>query len=126
MSYAPLDETNGRRKHPPVVHHQDNDEPIISSSTATNASNLSPSSSNHKQALSEPLTGNGVQPSDPYYVFREDLYRKLELVDEAMAEYLRVVHETVRDVAYIRSLLTTLVLLLSLSTNRTRLPIPTN
>jgi len=37
-----------------------------------------------------------VDPGDPYYVFRDDLLRKLELVDESMAEFLRVVHQTVR------------------------------
>jgi hypothetical protein len=34
-------------------------------------------------------------PSDPYNVFRDDLYRQLELVDESLAEFLRVVHQTV-------------------------------
>lgn len=49
--------------------------------------------------LSEPLTnGNStstVDHNDPFYVFRSDLYRKLELVDETLAELLRVVHQTV-------------------------------
>lgn len=35
-------------------------------------------------------------PSDPYYVFRDDLYRQLALVDESLAEYLRIVYQTVR------------------------------
>ena len=56
--------------------------------------------------LSEPLTSAntsivdeslGGDPGDPYYVFRSDLQRKLELVDEGLAEFLRIVHETVRD-----------------------------
>jgi hypothetical protein len=54
--------------------------------------------------LSEPLTAAsasvvdesfGSDAGDPYFVFRSDLQSKLELVDEALAEYLRVVHETV-------------------------------
>uniref|UniRef100_A0A7S4J3Q8 t-SNARE coiled-coil homology domain-containing protein n=1 Tax=Odontella aurita TaxID=265563 RepID=A0A7S4J3Q8_9STRA len=73
-------------------------------------------------ALSEPLTANiehedgddqqwdgsdvesgSVQPTgslvtavedDPFHVFREDLTRKLDLVDEALARYLRVVDST--------------------------------
>ena len=39
----------------------------------------------------ESLTGVG----DPYFVFRSDLKRKLDSLDEHLAEYLRVVHETV-------------------------------
>lgn len=54
--------------------------------------------------LSEPLTSAGTSivdeelgssGGDPYFVFRKDLHRKLELVDEALADYLRIVHETV-------------------------------
>lgn len=37
--------------------------------------------------------GNG----DPYFMFRKDLRKKLELVDDALADFLRVVHETVRE-----------------------------
>ena len=58
--------------------------------------------------LSEPLTANsvtsipvdeesGADPGDPYFVFRADLKKKLELVDESLAEYLRVVNETVSN-----------------------------
>ena len=54
--------------------------------------------------LSEPLTTAGTSivdeelggsPGDPYFVFRKDLQRKLELVDESLADFLRIVHETV-------------------------------
>lgn len=55
--------------------------------------------------LSEPLTaadsvvdeslGSGAVSGDPYFVFRSDLQDKLELVDDALADFLRVVHETV-------------------------------
>ena len=54
--------------------------------------------------LSEPLNGSahssadgGFDSSDPYYVFKHDLIHKLELIDEALAEFLRVVHQTVRQ-----------------------------
>jgi hypothetical protein len=53
--------------------------------------------------LSQPLTVATSNPDeelgaagDPFFVFRSDLIRKLEFVDEALAEYLRVVHDTVR------------------------------
>jgi hypothetical protein len=46
--------------------------------------------------LKEPLTGASHNDDDPFYVFREDLYRKLDLVDDGLAEYLRVIHHTVR------------------------------
>jgi hypothetical protein len=53
--------------------------------------------------LSEPLTVGGTSivdeelggSGDPYFVFRADLQNKLELVDESLADYLRIVHETV-------------------------------
>lgn len=50
--------------------------------------------------LKEPLTSKdlesgSVYEDDPFYVFREDLYRKLDLVDEALQDYLRVVYHTV-------------------------------
>jgi syntaxin 6 len=52
--------------------------------------------------LSEPLTAgmnhNDSSQEDPYFVFRDDLMQQLELVDEALAEFLRVVHQTVRRV----------------------------
>ncbi|GAX15688.1 syntaxin of plants SYP6 [Fistulifera solaris] len=47
--------------------------------------------------LSEPLTAgmnHDESPEDPYFVFRADLMQQLELVDEALAEFLRVVHQT--------------------------------
>jgi len=51
--------------------------------------------------LSEPLTSATSivdeelgDSGDPYFVFRADLQTKLEMVDEALTEYLRIVHET--------------------------------
>lgn len=56
--------------------------------------------SSNRKSLQEPLTSDSggaiIDVSDPFYVFREDLARKLEWVDEALAEYLRIVHQTVR------------------------------
>ena len=48
--------------------------------------------------LSEPLTSldGGGGDGDPYFVFRADLKKKLDILDEQLAEYLRIVHETVR------------------------------
>jgi len=41
------------------------------------------------EALKEPLKSqvSNDEENDPYYVFREDLYRKLDLVEEALKEY---------------------------------------
>ena len=61
--------------------------------------NLRPFSGPAPTTLSEPLNGSGgstSDPGDPFYIFRGDLYKKLELVDEALAEFLRVIHQTVR------------------------------
>lgn len=54
--------------------------------------------SHENEHLSEPLTAgmNDIDShEDPYFVFRGDLIQKLELVDEGLAEFLRVVHQTV-------------------------------
>ena len=45
----------------------------------------------HSAELSEPLTAN----TDPFYVFRDDLLRQLERMDESLAEYLRLVNQSV-------------------------------
>ena len=107
MSYAPLDESRGRSINgsasviPVVIHHEDEeDDKAVQRSPTTFGVGGSTASSSNRRALSEPLT-NGDQAhisSDPFYVFREDLYRQLERVDESLAEYLRVVHQTVRTV----------------------------
>lgn len=64
--------------------------------------------------LSEPLTtadsvvdeslGSGAVSGDPYFVFRSDLQNKLELVDDALADFLRVVHETVSSQSQTREM----------------------
>lgn len=54
------------------------------------------------QELKEPLTAAMHHDDDPFYVFREDLYRKLDLVDDGLAEFLRLVHQTVRNTSSMR------------------------
>ena len=81
-----------------------------SEDTSSNLDNLSVASSKRRfgrkrinSELSEPLTATSIvdeelgstsTAGDPYFVFRKDLQRKLELVDESLADFLRIVHET--------------------------------
>lgn len=103
--YSTIDE-NGTGGDKRIVRSaSDDDDDNIS----RNSSRVSLPSFTRKQRLpasmSEPLNTSSIQysdesrkttdPGDPFYVFRKDLYRKLELVDEALAEFLRVVHQTV-------------------------------
>lgn len=90
MSYKPLDEGNINGHAGEVVVHDDGEGDIDAPLSTALSSAFAPRRSSE---LSEPLT---KQDDDPFYVFREDLYRQLELVDEALVEYLRVVHQTVR------------------------------
>ena len=57
-----------------------------------------------KEPLKLPDMEAGVHDDDPFYVFREDLYRKLDLVDEGLQDFLRVVHQTVRLISRCASL----------------------
>jgi len=103
MSYTPLDESsehfNGNGGiH--VQHEDDDDEEELQRISSPPSSASSPSAlvGNSRKSLQEPLTATKSSPidvSDPFYVFREDLYRKLESVDESLAEYLGIVHQTV-------------------------------
>jgi len=91
MSYAQLHD-NSDRDHIRQVENGDEDK----SSLPTLSNPFRQSSDG---ALSEPLASNGDEETggdsgDPFYVFRGDLYRKLEQVDESLAEYLRIVHQT--------------------------------
>ena len=71
-----------------------------SSSTTRSLSSVSFGRIHNNPELKEPLTGptadSSPEDDDPFYVFREDLYRKLDLVDESLGEYLRLVFQTVR------------------------------
>lgn len=82
MSYAPLGEEGKLRSVP-------------SASEDDETSHRSVLDRERQTALAEPLTAGLHVNEDPFYVFREDLYRKLEIVDESLAEYLRIIHQTV-------------------------------
>jgi syntaxin 6 len=89
--YATLDE----KKNGSLPEHVDEDDDIQSVSILSRAS-ASVTRSRHRvvddESLKEPLTATDTD--DPFYVFREDLYRKLDLVEENLTEYLRIVHQT--------------------------------
>jgi len=91
--YATLDEENNNGSLP---EHVEEDDDVQSVSILSRAS-VSVTSRNKRvvddESLKEPLTADS---DDPFYVFREDLYRKLDLVEENLTEYLRIVHQTVR------------------------------
>ena len=90
----------------------DRSETDISSMTRRDSDTVSVASSHRRFAahkrinseLSEPLTtassivdeSLGGNSADPYFVFRSDLQKKLESLDDFLADYLRIVHETVR------------------------------
>ena len=65
---------------------------------------ISSGSHDLKEPLKLPDLEAGVHDDDPFYVFREDLYRKLDLVDECLQDFLRVVHQTVRWISRSASL----------------------
>lgn len=55
-------------------------------------------------SLKEPLATRDIEANnsidaDPFYVFREDLYRKLDLVDAGLEELHRTIDQTVSLVA---------------------------
>ena len=94
--YAALDEGSGGERDRTATGDDD---------TRKSLTQMRPFSKAAASGLSEPLNssaveegggGRTVDPGDPFYVFSDDLKRKLELVDEALAEFLRVVHQTVR------------------------------
>lgn len=83
MSYKVIDGQNGRSR-----RSLDSDNMSVSSRRSR--------VSQHPKELSEPLTADEEEhQNDPYYTFRADLMKKLEVVDECLAEFLRVVHQTV-------------------------------
>lgn len=93
MQYTPLDEdSNGNGGDDSLVLTVANGDADDSSSPRSRNNNRVP------KHLSEPLTSppkrQEEEDDDPFYVFREDLYRKLELVDEGLTRYLRLVHQT--------------------------------
>ena len=73
-------------------NNDDDDDDVQSVSILSRASRLSRHVDD--ESLKEPLTEE--DNDDPFHVFREDLYRKLDLVEESLTEFLRIVHQTVR------------------------------
>ena len=92
MSYAVLGDSSSSSKSvsiPSASADDDDNDALL------HRSHSSRDTAERRSALSEPLTAeNGMD--DPFYVFREDLHRKLNHVDECLAEYLRIIHQTVR------------------------------
>ena len=91
MQYSQLDEESGDDSLSLTI-----DDPHGETSSLRTTTRVNPE-------LSEPLTSSSSKndlddsENDPFYVFREDLYRKLELVDEGLSRYLRIVHQTVSN-----------------------------
>mmetsp|Transcript_8825 Transcript_8825/g.12503 ORF Transcript_8825/g.12503 Transcript_8825/m.12503 type:complete len:310 (+) Transcript_8825:187-1116(+) len=99
MQYSQLDEESGDDSVGLTINGGDNEQQAESSSSSKAPKSLR-SNNRVNPDLSEPLTSssNAIEiddsEDDPFYVFREDLYRKLELVDEGLSRYLRIVHQT--------------------------------
>ena len=92
MSYAVLGDSSGRGE-PNLrsIPSASDDDVLTRGSSSRDVERQS--------SLSEPMLNASSGHStgeDPFYVFREDLYRKLEQVDEGLADYLRIIHQTVR------------------------------
>ena len=87
MTYSNFDERVGR----PSLTLPRGDIDETSSTISFASSRKQPSVA----ALSEPLCGSNDQGEDPYYVFREDMNQKMIQIDEGLAEFLRIVHQTV-------------------------------
>ena len=94
------DDEGDRSQGSSVLFHDDVDQaerrmslsqPLTTPAPTTNAGGMTPalsSSANSTYRIYD-------EPADPYYVFRDDLHRQLGSMDEAFAEYLRVIHQTV-------------------------------
>jgi hypothetical protein len=96
MSYALVDDSSERGSRVQIGNGAADDHDASGSGRRSSTAGM-----DSKSSLSQPLALNGDEEAgdnsaDPFYVFRADLYRKLEQVDESLAEYLRIVHQTVR------------------------------
>ena len=58
-------------------------------------------SSNSTSVLDHNESSTSSGGGDPYFVFRSDLQNKLESADEFLADFLRIVHETVRALSFL-------------------------
>mmetsp|Transcript_42826 Transcript_42826/g.63534 ORF Transcript_42826/g.63534 Transcript_42826/m.63534 type:complete len:339 (-) Transcript_42826:105-1121(-) len=96
VDYSTLDDAN-KGDNSLALGYDDGDEVA---SRRTKGSIFGKKSSSSKQLSAEmkqPLTKDverGDDVEDPFYVFREDLYRKLDLVDETLTEYTRIIRHT--------------------------------
>jgi hypothetical protein len=119
MSYTPLDDEKSSFVGKDGATDLDD---VAITTTSSFKSNKAMNEAIHdefRQSLSEPLTAISVSSTnnygpnnaanahqlpqlsaDPFYVFRDDLYRQLSRVDETLAEYLRVVHQTVSGFSF--------------------------
>ena len=75
-------------------------EPLTAMSKSDINNNIINNGPNHNVDDSATTTHHQLPQlsADPFYVFRDDLYRQLSRVDETLAEYLRVVHQTVSKI----------------------------
>lgn len=92
MQYSQLDENNADDS----LHLTINDD--FSSPTPSPSRGIrgkGPADSSLSEPLNSDVPHMEEDDDDPFYVFREDLYRKLELVDEGLTTYLRIVNQTV-------------------------------
>jgi hypothetical protein len=115
MSYKKLDEKIGGIAGTGIqiddsADNYDGDSGNVSNTFLLSGSLSHQEQSDRQASLSEPLTTSTnivvsdndkaykrsyENPSDPYYVFRDDLNRQLEIIDECLAEYLRLVNQLV-------------------------------
>mmetsp|Transcript_21836 Transcript_21836/g.62215 ORF Transcript_21836/g.62215 Transcript_21836/m.62215 type:complete len:300 (+) Transcript_21836:185-1084(+) len=95
MQYSGIDDTDNTSLHSCSLRSRPDDSSSIISKTKFRRGSNSD--------LSQPLTANlTVQQQsideelgdDPYFMFRLDLQKKLELVDESLIEYLQIVNDT--------------------------------
>lgn len=114
MSYAQLSEESDRGGDGGGDHRRGSSAGLLNGdsmnggepSSSTLAQSIAGLVKGNRTSLSEPLTANGDETNngtgggnndaatDPFYVFQEDLDRKIAVIDESLAEYLRVVHHT--------------------------------
>lgn len=94
MQYAHLkeDSEGGDELQLTEEHHEnddDDEEAQRQNGSSSRRKNGTPSAD-----LKQPLAPSEMDSEDPFYVFREDLFRKLDLVEESLTEYLRIVQQT--------------------------------
>ena len=94
MSYEALGENKGNRSGAALKRMASSSSSVVSA-----ASSAFSRPAKEDDTLGEPLNAS---PEDPYFVFRGDLVTKLDLVDQSLAEFLRVVHQTVSSLLWMK------------------------